>query len=143
MKKWVPLESNPEVLNGFAQSLGLNTQMMTFHDVWGLDEELLAFIPQPVKALLFLYPITPRSEAARVAQNTTLEAANDPADPSVYFMKQVRRGKNVSCCSLRHMAGVPSDGWATSARSIDRSINRTGRTSNRWRRSSASAPSPA
>jgi len=28
-KKWVPLESNPEVLNAYAAGLGLNTQVKT------------------------------------------------------------------------------------------------------------------
>lgn len=30
-KKWVPLESNPEVLNEFAAQLGLSTQVCSVH----------------------------------------------------------------------------------------------------------------
>ena len=36
-KKWLPLESNPEVLNDFAASLGLDVAQFAFHDVFGLD----------------------------------------------------------------------------------------------------------
>ncbi len=36
-KKWVPLESNPEVLNTFAQGLGVK-QPFSFTDVLGLDQ---------------------------------------------------------------------------------------------------------
>jgi hypothetical protein len=36
-KKWVPLESNPDVLTDFAQKLGLDTSQYSFCDVYGLD----------------------------------------------------------------------------------------------------------
>jgi hypothetical protein len=37
-KKWVPLESNPEVLNQFARTLGFDVSTYAFCDVLGLDE---------------------------------------------------------------------------------------------------------
>ena len=37
-KKWVPLESNPEVLNQFARTLGFDVRTYAFCDVLGLDE---------------------------------------------------------------------------------------------------------
>jgi ubiquitin carboxyl-terminal hydrolase L3 len=39
-KKWIPLESNPEVITDFASRIGLDTQQWAFHDVFGLDEEV-------------------------------------------------------------------------------------------------------
>ena len=36
-KKWLPLESNPDVLNDFARKLGLETSRHSFHDVYGMD----------------------------------------------------------------------------------------------------------
>ncbi len=36
-KKWLPLESNPVVLNEFCKTLGLETSQYSFHDVYGLD----------------------------------------------------------------------------------------------------------
>ena len=37
-KKWLPLESNPEVLNDFVNKLGYDTSKYAFCDVFGLDE---------------------------------------------------------------------------------------------------------
>ena len=37
-KKWIPLEANPEVLNAFAQKLGLDTAKLAFCDIYSLDE---------------------------------------------------------------------------------------------------------
>ena len=37
-KKWLPLESNPDVLNDFTAALGLDVSKHSFHDVFGLDE---------------------------------------------------------------------------------------------------------
>lgn len=37
-KKWIPLEANPEVLNEFAQKLGVSLNGYEFCDIYGLDE---------------------------------------------------------------------------------------------------------
>jgi len=54
---WVPLESNPEVLNPYLEQLGI--KKLEFVDVLSIDDsELLAFIPRPVHALLLVFPVT-------------------------------------------------------------------------------------
>jgi hypothetical protein len=37
-KKWIPLEANPEVLNEYAQKIGVSGTSYVFTDVYGLDE---------------------------------------------------------------------------------------------------------
>ena len=36
-KRWLPLESNPEVLNEFAAKVGMKSEEYRFCDVYGLD----------------------------------------------------------------------------------------------------------
>jgi ubiquitin carboxyl-terminal hydrolase L3 len=55
-KVFIPLENNPEVFTSLVQDLGLSSDL-GFHDVYSLDEpELLALIPRPVYALIFITP---------------------------------------------------------------------------------------
>ncbi|KAF5837710.1 peptidase C12, ubiquitin carboxyl-terminal hydrolase [Dunaliella salina] len=86
-KKWVPLESNPEVMNEYCAKLGLNPSKHAFHDVFGLDEELLAMVPKPVHAVILCYPITPETEAA-AKQEDEQQAAQPQPKSELYYSKQ-------------------------------------------------------
>ena len=48
---WPPLESNPEVFTTYMQSIGL-ANTWAIGEVFGFDEELLAFLPQPILAVI-------------------------------------------------------------------------------------------
>ncbi|XP_022639130.1 ubiquitin carboxyl-terminal hydrolase 3-like isoform X2 [Vigna radiata var. radiata] len=69
-------------------------------DVFGLDEELLEMVPKPVLAVLFLYPITAKTEEERLQQE------NEKKDYSskVYFMKQTV-GNACGLIGLLHALG--------------------------------------
>ncbi|XP_047180774.1 ubiquitin carboxyl-terminal hydrolase 3-like isoform X2 [Vigna umbellata] len=69
-------------------------------DVFGLDEELLEMVPKPVLAVLFLYPITAKTEEERLQQE------NEKKDYSskVYFMKQTV-GNACGTIGLLHALG--------------------------------------
>lgn len=84
--KWVPLESNPELFTNWCSSMGMDTSKYAFHDIYGTDPDLLAMVPQPVAAVLLLFPITQAMEELRQAEN----AASQPAPPSsdILWFKQ-------------------------------------------------------
>lgn len=69
-KLFTVLENNPDAINSLARDLGLNTDAVSFHDVYSLTElDLLAFIPRPVLALLVIIPLTPTWHEARTAED--------------------------------------------------------------------------
>ncbi|KAL0576887.1 ubiquitinyl hydrolase 1 [Marasmius crinis-equi] len=53
-KKYIPLESNPEVFTELIQSLGVSG--LEFQDVYSLDDDMLGMLPRPVLALVILFP---------------------------------------------------------------------------------------
>ena len=59
---WVPLEANPDLFSTWCETLGLDTSKYAFYDVCGLDDEVMAMVPQTVGAILFQFPMTPRKE---------------------------------------------------------------------------------
>lgn len=71
----------------FGRSLGLPTEI-GFHDIFGFEPDLLAMVPQPVHAILLLFPITEASEKARLEHAAT--RTNDAASvsPRVWFTRQ-------------------------------------------------------
>ncbi|CAF3198045.1 unnamed protein product [Rotaria socialis] len=86
--RWMPLEGNPEVLNKYLQNLGVKNENYEFVEIIGFDEELLAFVPQPVAAVLLIFPITEQHEKNRRKEFD--EAASTPPDYSqaIYFLRQ-------------------------------------------------------
>lgn len=88
VKRWIPLESNPEIFTEFASKLGVsNIDQYSFCDVYGLDGDLLAMVPPCPLAVLLLFPISDATEQIRKEQAQRFVGCSlSPTWP--YFMKQ-------------------------------------------------------
>ncbi|KAJ3745567.1 peptidase C12, ubiquitin carboxyl-terminal hydrolase [Lentinula detonsa] len=84
MSRWIPLESNPEVLNSWANKAGLDKEESQFSDIYGLDEELLAMVPKPVQAVLLLFPISKTLEAKRREEDERIRSGSESSIPSSF-----------------------------------------------------------
>jgi len=84
---WLPLESNPDVINKYLVNLGVPASWQCC-DVYGLDEGLLMMVPQPICALLLLFPITENYEKFRAEEETKLTANPQTISDQLYFTKQ-------------------------------------------------------
>ncbi|EUB62189.1 Ubiquitin hydrolase isozyme L3 [Echinococcus granulosus] len=77
--RWIPLESNPDVMNNFIRELGVK-EPMRFVDVFGTDPDMQALVPGPILSLLLLYPLTENAKKNLIGIISM--------DEKCFFMKQ-------------------------------------------------------
>jgi len=58
---WPPLESNPDIFTDYMRKIGLSAEFI-IGEVFGFDEELLAFLPQPIHAIIVAVDRRSRAE---------------------------------------------------------------------------------
>ncbi|CAO1615453.1 unnamed protein product [Sympodiomycopsis kandeliae] len=75
--RWVPLESNPELFTNWSSALGLDTNKYAYHDIFGLDPSLLSMVPQPVEAVLLLFPVSEGYEKQRLDEDQDREISQE------------------------------------------------------------------
>jgi len=80
--RWPAIESNPDVLNKFGTDIGLDQNFWVFQDVFGLDPELLALIPQPLLAILLLFPSKKKIKQVD-------ESLRGDGKQEIFFLRQV------------------------------------------------------
>ncbi|CAL1714816.1 unnamed protein product [Somion occarium] len=87
--RWIPLESNPDVLNSWCSKAGLITSEFEYSDIYGLDEDLLALVPQPVKAVILLLPLTDAIERKTQEEIAKIRREGQHhVDSSIIWIKQ-------------------------------------------------------
>uniref|UniRef100_A0A915KK00 Ubiquitin carboxyl-terminal hydrolase n=1 Tax=Romanomermis culicivorax TaxID=13658 RepID=A0A915KK00_ROMCU len=76
---WVPLETNPEVINNYMRKFGIEPKIQCV-DLLGFDTECLSMVPGKPFALLFVFPMSKTQEQMKTpCPSETLK---------IYFMKQ-------------------------------------------------------
>lgn len=86
---WVPLESNPDVIQTYCKSLGLKEDSnLQFTDVMSTEDWALEMVPRPVHALLMVFPIKDATEARSQQQKENILANGQTVASDIYYMKQ-------------------------------------------------------
>ncbi|KAJ3193866.1 Ubiquitin carboxyl-terminal hydrolase isozyme L3 [Irineochytrium annulatum] len=75
-------------MNDYIKKLGVDTSKFAFTDVWGLDEDMLAYVPKPVAAVILLFPVTDKYDMARKQEEERIRTSGQKVSPKVYFIKQ-------------------------------------------------------
>jgi ubiquitin carboxyl-terminal hydrolase L3 len=96
-KKWFPLESNPGLMNSYVQKLGFDTSIYEFVDVFSTESWALDLVPQPVAAVIMLYPLSKNQEDHY--KDDTIVPITD--DTKFWFIKQ-RIGNACGTIGLLH-----------------------------------------
>lgn len=53
---WKPLESNPTVINDYVSTIGFDTSVFSFQEMFSIEDWAQAMIQRPCLGLLFIFP---------------------------------------------------------------------------------------
>ncbi|KAI8927009.1 hypothetical protein BC831DRAFT_500580 [Entophlyctis helioformis] len=120
---WIPLESNPEVMNKYLDLLGVRSPLQ-FNDLWGLDADMLQFIPRPVKAVVMLFPITAKYEAFREQEEARIRRDGQTVSSGLYFVRQTI-GNACGTIGLLHALANNQDDLQLTDGPLKRILDRT------------------
>ena len=87
-KQWFPLESNPSVMNSYVEKMGMDVSTFSFHDVFSTEDWALSMVPQPVLAVVMLFPVKPESEEFARLEKEKIQSEGQVLSNNVYYMKQ-------------------------------------------------------
>ena len=101
-ERWAALEANPEVMTKLCHQVGVSP-LYEVVDVWGLDPDLLAFVPQPVVSLVLLFPSrNEKGEKSRKFQEVEKHEISD----KVYYLRQLEGHLDNACGTIAMIHGI-------------------------------------
>uniref|UniRef100_A0A2L2Y683 Ubiquitin carboxyl-terminal hydrolase n=1 Tax=Parasteatoda tepidariorum TaxID=114398 RepID=A0A2L2Y683_PARTP len=106
-KKWLPLESNPDVMNKFLSSVGVPEEWSMI-DVIDLEDEHIENLPKKVKAVLLLFPTGEQHDEHCKSEQEAIDAEGQVVSDRVYFMK-LEANNASGTVSLIHAVGNAAD----------------------------------
>jgi len=86
--EWLPVESNPEIINSFIKKLGFDTNKYIFTDVLSTEDWAQAIVPQPCLAVIFLYPISAKQLEYERQEAAKIRREGHTVSKDVFFMRQ-------------------------------------------------------
>ena len=103
-KHWLPCEANPETMQAYSEKLGagLRAAGLVFSDVLGVEDALLAMVPQPSSAVVLLFPVSAASEAHRASE----EAARAPTPAGAPYLCPQRIDNACGTLALIHVVAA-------------------------------------
>lgn len=84
---WIPLESNPEVMNKFLRKLGVSSDW-EICDIFGFGPDELAIVPRPVASVIFLFPYNEAYKKRKHDEELKLKNKGQQVSDDIYFVKQ-------------------------------------------------------
>jgi len=84
--RWVPLESNPEVMTKYSKILG--AKKGEWVDVFALDDDSLEVIPKPVVAVVLLFPISEAYDAFCKEKDASITEKGQEVSQNLFYLKQ-------------------------------------------------------
>ena len=97
-ERWAALESNPAVMTEFCHKAGVPPGWQVV-DVWGLDPDLLAFVPQPAVALILLFP-TRNKDGSRARELCPVPAEEQPGEEVLFIRQASGAGLENACGTI-------------------------------------------
>lgn len=107
-QRWFGLESNPALMNHYLRQMGFSTDLYELVDVFSTESWALDMIPQPVAAVVMLYPLTDQ----QVSKETDTNVVDPQSVPGVWFIKQ-RIGNACGTIGLLHAVMNVPEGLRT------------------------------
>lgn len=92
---WVEMESEPAFFNVMLQEMGVRG--VKIQEVWDLDDEMLAFLPKPVHALIFLFRY----------QETDQDDLETECPDHIWYAEQVPQNSCASVALLNIVNNIP------------------------------------